>query len=371
MAMAALGAGTAGAAGATTTAATTATAAALALRAMFAATVAVGGMTLTMALGGIGALRTTLGTALGAGTAGATATTATTTTAVASIAFATGGGLRAGETAGSTGGGGFAGLGSHRAEETFDPTEDAGGLFPGLVRGNRSAGGIGVRDRSFGLRTAIIAGLAGAAVALLRTVAAATTAAATTAIATAGALTTEVATRGVATGVGSAFQHGNIAATLGAEHRTFGTQRRLGAGRGGRGCGSGGFIALVGEGGRFPALGRMLHLGRREDVELGLGGGSSGLNNSRDGRDWSGGRGLRGFGSNNRNNRGRRLDHGGGSGGGFVRRSERVLVFRLRRQNLHGGGFVGAGDGVAAGRGRGGLGTDAFAARETGTAVGT
>ena len=68
-------------AGATATAATTATAAAL--RAMFAATMAMRGMTLAVALGWVcGTLRTT-GAALGCVTPGATAATATAATAIA------------------------------------------------------------------------------------------------------------------------------------------------------------------------------------------------------------------------------------------------------------------------------------------------
>ena len=400
------------AAGATATAATTASAAALALTlgTMFAATVAVRRMTLAVALAVVDAggaarrgqaagltaetgLATTTETALAA--AGATATTATTTTALTAFATAICGlaGVR------------LAGEGrllvlrafrGGRAEETFDPAEEAGGFLVGLtiaataggllgagsvVRtgGNRTAGR-SLRVEAGGPVLAFAAGLLGTAVALLRTVAAtlATTTAATT-LAAASALTTTATfdAGSVATGVGSGFQHGNVAATHGAEHRTFALKGRSGgvgcrSRRGSLGLGGGGLlvVALVRESRRFPALGRMLHLGGREDVELGLGGGSSGFDDDRGGRDRSGGGSLREF-SNNRSNRGRSGRSRSGRGRSNVRRSERVLIFRLRLQDLNGGGLVsaGSGGGVADG-GRSGRSADAFAAREARAAVG-
>ena len=185
--------------------------------------------------------------------------------------------------------------------------------------------------------------------------------------------TAAIRARGVATGVGSGVQHRNFAPALGAEHRALAAEGRLGTG----GCRSlGGFgdgnVAFIREGRRFPALGRVFHFRGRKDVELGLGGGSSGFDDGRDGRGRSGGsRCLRGLG-NNVSNRGRgdgsRGDHGNGRS--FVHRGERVLVFRLRLKHLHGGGFVGAGDGVVAGGGRSGRSADAFAAREARAAIG-
>src|SRR5690606_37774018 len=57
---------------------------------------------------------------------------------------------------------------------------------------------------------------------------------------------------------------------------------------------------------------------------------------------------------------------GFGSGGGrrFVHRGERILVFRLRPQDLNGGGFVGNGGAGVDDGGRCGRGADAFAARK-------
>jgi hypothetical protein len=115
------------AAAGTTAAATAATTtAALALRAMFAATMAMGRLTLAVALlVGISALRA-VRTALGGAAAGATATTATTTTTVAIRAAFTGLsllGLGAGE-------GRLAGL-RRGAEQAFDPAEQPAGLLAG------------------------------------------------------------------------------------------------------------------------------------------------------------------------------------------------------------------------------------------------
>ncbi len=198
----------------------------------------------------------------------------------------------------------------------------------------------------------VAAGLLGATVALLLAVA--------TTVATGRALTAVFGRSGdagaLAARVGSGVEHGNLAAAHGTEHRTLACE----GGSEGHGCGrrgGGGFIALVGEGGRFPALGGTLFFGGREDVELGLGGGSGGRNKS-------GGRGLRGSAGNNRSR-----DDGSR---GDVRRSERVLVFSLRLKNLDGGGLVGAGSGGVAGGGRrGGRGADSFAAREARAAIGT
>lgn len=319
------------AAGATTTATTTA----------IAATVSVGGVTLAMALdvGSAGSLRTAGRTALGRATAGAVAAATTTTTTLAAVgrAFATLSGRDAGERRGGrTGGTGF----RRGAEETFDPAEQTGGFFGvGMTGGSGGLAG-GSRGPGLRLRTALLARLAGTAVALLRTVATTTitiAAAARLAIATA----TGIGTRGVAAGIGSAVQHGDLAATLGAEHGTLGPEGRLGAGsRRSRSRRSGGRLALVGEGRRFPALGGTLGFFGRQDVELGLRGGSDGFDDRRDGRDGSGGRSLHGFAGNNRSDRGRSRGHGGRSGGSNVRRSERVLVFRLRGHDLNRGGDV-------------------------------
>ena len=342
------------AAGATAAATTTATAA-LAVGTMFAATVSVGGMTLAMALGGVDAMRT-VGTALAALTAaGTTATAATTATTGAVGALAALGGRL---DAGGAGGGRFAFGGRHGAEKTFHPTEEAG-LLGGLTGVDRCAG-CGRRVGGAGRAIAIPRLLLGTVVArlLLRTVVALATTTATTLAATLSAAA--VVTGGTATGIGCALQHGNVAATHGTEHRTLFAEGRRGTGR----CrclrslgGGSGSVALVREGGRFPALGRVFHFRRRKDVELGLGGGSGGFDDGRDGRDRSGGGSLRGL-SNNR------------GCGGRGRSSERVLVFGLRLENLNGGGLVGAGGGGVADGGRSGRGADAFAAREARAAIG-
>jgi hypothetical protein len=205
------------AAGTTATAATTTTAA-LTLGAMFAAAVAVGRMALAMALGGIDTLGTA-GAALGTAAAGATATAATTTTAIAiGTAFTTARrGLRR-----SAGEGGLADLGGRGAEETFDPTEEAGRLFGGTTAGDRgarsdrSAGtGRGVACRAVAAITRL---LLGATIARLLAVAIATT--------TTGALAAAaVGAGGVAAGVGGTLEHGHFATALRTEHRAFRAQR--------------------------------------------------------------------------------------------------------------------------------------------------
>jgi hypothetical protein len=327
---------TALAAGATTTAATTTTAA-----------VAVGRMSLTMALTVVRrALRTAgLRTAgLRGATAGAVASAATATTTIA--AFGPFAALRG--RAGKGRGRCSATLGSG-AEETFDPAEKAGGFLRVGAAGSGGRLRGGFRGAGLRLRTTLITGLAGAAVARLRAVA-------TAAIAAAGltvAATAGVATGGVAAGIGRAFQHGDIAATLRTKHRTLRAQGGLGAGsRGSRSrLGGGGGFGLVREGGRFPALGGTLRLLGRKDVELGLGRGSDGGDDRRDRRDGSGGRSLHGFAGNNRSDLGGSRGHGGRSGGGNVRRSERVGVFCRCGHDLNRGRNIGA-RGVVAGGGR-------------------
>ncbi len=202
-------------------------------------------------------------------------------------------------------------------------------------------------------------------------------------------LITAAATGGVlrAAGVGSRVQHGDVAAAHGTEDVATGERIGSGRDRGGRGRSrlfaargrsGGGAFGFVWEGGRFPALGRVLELGGREDVEFGLflGLGERGrFDGGRDGRDLRGSGGFHGLG--NERNRSRGNDHGGRGGccdGGrfcnrsFVRRGERVLVFARRSHDLDGGGLVGCG--VAGGGRRGGRRTDAFAAREARTAIG-
>lgn len=173
-----------------------------------------------------------------------------------------------------------------------------------------------------------------------------------------------------AASIGRTLKHGHFATTHRTEHRAFRFERRLaarGGGLGGRSGGGTSGFTLVRESGRgLPALGRALHVGRREDIELSLGGGSR--------RNNSGGRGLRGFAGNHWSNGGRggrgRGDDRSRTGRSDVRRSERVLVFRFRLKHLHSGGLVGAGGGRVAGGGRSGRGRDAFTARETRAAVG-
>jgi len=334
------------AAGATATAATTATAA-LTAGAMFAATVSVGRMALAMALGGIDALRTvgTLALTAAAG-ATATATTAATTGAVGTLA-ALGGRLEARD----VGSGRFTCLGRHGAEKAFNPAEEAG-FFGRLAGGRRAGWSRSLGTGSAGGRAIVIAGLLRTVVALLGAIATATAATAEVAVVAAAILA-----RGTACGVRSGFQHRHIAATFRAEHRALAAQRGLGAGRRSLGSLGGGSVALVREGGRLPALGRVFDFRRGKDVELGPGGGSCGCDDGRDGRDRSGGGSLRGLG----NNRGC---------GDRSRSSERVLVFGLRLENLNGGGLVGAGDGGVADGGLRGRGADAFAAREARAAIG-
>ncbi len=122
----AAGAGLTAAAGTTAAATAATTTAALALRAMFAATMAMGRLTLAVALlVGISALRAAR-TALGGAAAGATATTATTTTTVAIGAAFTGLALLGL----GTGEGRFTGL-RRGAEQAFDPAEQAAGFLAG------------------------------------------------------------------------------------------------------------------------------------------------------------------------------------------------------------------------------------------------
>lgn len=299
------------AAGATATATTTTTAAALTLRAMFAATVSVGRMALAMALTVVDARGAATGlrlTALGALAAGATATTATTATTIAvgstftaALSGAAGlGTVGAGE-------GRRAGFRSGGAEKTLHPAENTSGFLDrltGVTGGSRSA--VRMRNRTRGRSRGVVGGailltiaglLLGTTVAFLGTIAAAAT---TTTLTIAAAVV--VTTGSVASSVGSRLKHRNLATADRAEHATVGLKRRTDCGSRGFGGSlrglSGRLVTLVRESRCFPALGRVLHLGRREDVELGLGGGSSGLNNSRDGRGRSGGRGLRGFGNN-------------------------------------------------------------------------
>lgn len=384
--------------------------------AMLTATVAVGGMALTMALAVVKTDRT-LGTRKAGGAAlAATVTTATATTAATAIAigstFATGGclaiaGNRCAGGRGLAGERGLCGGLGGAAEEAFNPTEEARGLFRGLrvvaADRSRSSRGAGSGDRvgrtifttTAAVTTALITGIAGLAL-LAFTTATAAALVATTAIAA--GFATSVAITGAA-GVGGRIEHRDGAAAFGTEHRAIGIKRRVHGvnqrgferTRGLRGAGvllfrslllfgggSGGLVTLVREGGRFPALGRALHVFRGEDFEFGLGGGdlrfglgsgSGGFDDGRDGRDRSRGGGLCGL-LNNAGNRG--LDHGsrGGSGGGnLVRGSERVLVFGIGRQDLNRGRFVVAGCCVASG-GRSGLSADAFAAREARAALG-
>lgn len=170
------------------------------------------------------------------------------------------------------------------------------------------------------------------------------------------ALTASAVTpRGVATGIRRTFEHRHFAAPLRTKRRAFDAQRRHGAGsRRSLGSFGSGSVALIREGRGFPALGRVFHFRGRKDVELGLHGGSGGFDDRHDGRDWSGGRSLREFSSNNRDDyrRGNRSWKGYRSGRGFVGRTERILVFGLRLDDLNGGGFVGAADGRVAGGGR-------------------
>lgn len=379
------------AAAGTTPAATAATTtAALALRAMFATTMAMGGMPLTMALlGRTGALRAAR-TALGCTAAGATTTTATTTTTIGIGATFTG--LRLGSLGARRGR--LAGLG-RGAEQAFDPAEQAAGLLAGGRLRVRTGGRGRARNRSArGNRATLVARLARAAVTRLRTVALTLTA---TALAAAALTTTTLATAALpaatlaltaamkifagqrlAAGIRRSLEHRHFAATHGTEHRTFRFERRLAerqSGLGGRtGGGTSGF-ALVREGRRgFPALGGSLHVSRREDVKLRLSGGSRRDDGGGNGRDRSGGRGLRGFAGNQLRYRGHsdrdRSDDRSRGGRSHVRGGERVLVFRIRFQHLHGGGLVGADGGGVAGGGRSGRRRDAFAARETRAAVG-
>ena len=389
MAMAARSARAAGAslaAAGTTPAATAATTtAALALRAMFATTMAMGGMPLTMALlGRTGALRAAR-TALGCTAAGATATTATTTTTIGIGATFTGLRLRRL----SAGKGRLAGLG-RGAEQAFDPAKQAAGLLAGGRLRVRTGGRGRARNRSArGNRATLVARLARAAVTRLRTVALTLTATAlaaasltATTLATAAlpaatlALTAAVkifAGQRLAAGIRRSLEHRHFAATHWTEHRAFRFERRLAgrqSGLGSRTSGGTSGFALVREGWRgFPALGGALHVSRREDVELRLGGWSRRDGGGGNGCDRSGGRGLRGFAGNPWRYRGRSDDRSRG-GRSHVRGGERVLVFGIRFQHLHGGGLVGADGGGVAGGGRGGRRRDAFAARETRAAVG-
>ena len=238
MAMAARSARAAGAslaAAGTTPAATAATTtAALALRAMFATTMAMGGMPLTMALlGRTGALRAAR-TALGCTAAGATATTATTTTTIGIGATFTGLRLRRL----SAGKGRLAGLG-RGAEQAFDPAEQAAGLLAGgrlrVTTGDRGR----ARNRSTrGDRATLVARLARAAVTRLRTVALTLT---TTTLAAAALTATTLATTALAAAtlaiarimeifarqrfaasIGRTLKHGHFATTHRTEHRALG-----------------------------------------------------------------------------------------------------------------------------------------------------
>jgi hypothetical protein len=266
------------------------------------------------------------------------AAAATATAALTAFTFATLGGL-----GGIAGEGRFAGFGA-ASKQSFDPAEESGRLLGGRL----TAGG----NRGVGCRTLLIARLLlllRPSVALLRALTAAAIATGRTLAAVFGWLRDAAA---LAAGIGGGVEHRHIAAAHGLEHRAFPGERRC---RAGRGSGRGSGVAFVRESGRFPALGRALHFSGRKDVELGLDGGSGGFDRGRDRRDRSGGRSLR-EGSNNRGNRshggGSRGDFRSGSGRSFVRRDERVLVFRLRLHDLNGGGLVGAGGGGVADGGR-------------------